>query len=90
MFFPNVKPRKFTITPYFYVNKSEQEEERKHRIKFRRLRRRTPQAQKSVVRLVILAIFLLFFLIYFWGLVKQEQRTFKIEDIRIEEAPSNQ
>ncbi|MFQ5864586.1 MAG: hypothetical protein ACE5IW_05085 [bacterium] len=54
------------------------------------MRRRTPQAQKSVVRLVILAIFLLFFLIYFWGLVKQEQRTFKIEDIRIEEAPSNQ
>jgi cell division septal protein FtsQ len=90
MFFPKVKPRKFTITPYFYVKKNEEEEsEGKHRIRFRRLRRKPAQGQKSIVRLAILAILILFFLYYFWGLVEQEKRTFKIEDVKIEEAPSN-
>ena len=88
MFLPDIKPRKFTFTPYYYVKEEVQdEEEGQHGIKFRRIRRRSPRVKKPINRLVLLTIFVVFALYYFWKLVDEQKRTFKIEDIRIEEAP---
>ncbi|MFQ5825139.1 MAG: hypothetical protein ACE5JB_13895 [bacterium] len=90
MFFPKAQPRKFTFTPFYYIKEDEKEKNKEqHRIKFKRLRHRTPHTQKSIVIMAVLVVLILFFSFYFWGLVKKEQRTFQIEDIKIEEAPNN-
>lgn len=91
MLLPHFKPRKFTFTPYYYDKETEEQEEDQepHRIKFRRIRRKSTLVKKPISRLVLLAILVLFALYYFWKLVEEESRTFKIEDVIIEESPSD-
>ena len=84
MLFYKIKPRRFTFTPYYYEPKEEDEEQEQHpRIRFRHIRRKTRLRKKPIVHLAILAILLLLGLIYFWRLVEEDNRTFKIEDIEI-------
>lgn len=89
MLFPKVKPRKFTFVPYYCDRDEAEKESDGHRIKFRRIKRRTPPARKSVFRMVLLAILIIYSMYYFWGLVEKENQRFKIEDIRIEGTPTN-
>lgn len=91
MLFPRFTPRKFTFTPYYYDKEAEEQEadQEQHRIKFRRIRRKVTLVKKPISRLVLLAILILFALYYFWKLVEEESRTFKIEDVIIEESPSD-
>lgn len=88
-FFKKRQSRRFHFTPYYYENEVDQEDAGSGpRIKFKKIRRGAPVSKKSVRSLVFLAILLLFCLFYLWGLGNDEMRTFKIEDIKIEETPN--
>ena len=84
------QPRKFTFTPFYYVEHIPEDKQAaaKPRIKFRRLRSGVSTSSKSVKIKIVFAILLVIFLYYFRGLVEAERNNFKIEDIRIEETPN--
>lgn len=88
-FFGRRQVRQFHFTPFYYKEEVEEESEGTGpRIKFRKIRRGSPVAKKSIKGLVVLAVLLLFGFFYLWGLVNEETRSFQIEDIKIEETPN--
>jgi hypothetical protein len=91
MLFQNLRQKKpsreFRFTPYYYEVKEPGEAEDGPRIRFRRIRSRAPVQQKSIRGFVVLALFIIFFLAYYWQAGLSSLRTYKLEDIRIEEIP---
>lgn len=89
--FQKSRPRKFAFTPFYYnkENETENDDPEQPRIKFRRYRRPELGTSKSVKIKIVFAILLVLFLYYFRGLVEQDNRHFRIEEIKIEETPSN-
>ncbi len=83
--------RKFSFTPFYYEKQSveEKEDPNQSRITFKRIRSRATTATQSLKLKLIFAILLILFLYYFKGLVEIEKQNFRIEDIKIEEIPSN-
>lgn len=86
-FFSRRPIRKFRFTPYYYIKQEDEEESNGPRIRFKKIRRGTVNTKKSILGMVILAVFLIFCLFYLWSSVEQEQRTFRIEDLKVEEVP---
>ncbi len=86
-FFVRRRPRQFGFTAYYYQTEEEKEQD-EARIKFRRLRKNARTSRGSVKSLAFLVIFLSFCLYYLWTLVEPQTRTFELENIRIEIAPS--
>jgi len=88
--FTKRKPRSFGFTPFYYQEKVDQEtDEHSPRIKFRRIRTNVTVGKRSVTSMVVLAVLLLAMLIYFWNLVNRDFSTSELENIRIEEIPSD-
>jgi len=88
-FFVRRQVRQFSFTTYYYTKPEDKEAEGDQpRIQFRQIRRGTRLEKKPVKTKVALFLLLLFFMYYFWGLVSEEARTFQLEEIRIEQAPS--
>ncbi|RMF57102.1 MAG: hypothetical protein D6743_19390 [Calditrichaeota bacterium] len=84
--FARKEPRRFSFTPFYYNEKAEEEtgSNGAPRIRFKRLRRGV-SGKKSVRGMVFLALLVLLFLWYFWAVVGEGQKEFKLEDIKIEE-----
>jgi len=82
------EPRKFAFTPFYYKEEQEEAQPGERRIRFKRIRRRQVTSKKTVRLTIAFAILVLIFLLMFWDLVRLGVQSFKLEDIKIEEAPS--
>ncbi|RME01426.1 MAG: hypothetical protein D6814_01565 [Calditrichaeota bacterium] len=83
MFMPQQTFRRFEFKPYYYDPDKEEEDE-KHRIKFRRLLKSPKPVKKPVRRWLILAIGVLFIIWYLQSIQKPakiEVQHIQIEDI---------
>jgi len=90
VFFLKKQRRQFKFTTYYYKEPDYNEkDDTKPRIQFRQIRRGVILQKKAVRIKIFLLVLLLFFLYYFWGMINQDNRTFQLEDIKIEQAPSN-
>ncbi len=84
------KPRSFDFTPFYYKEKeSKKIVEDAPRIRFRQIRTRITVGKRSVRSMLILTVIIIAMFIYFMRLVEQDLTTSELENIRIEEVPSN-
>ena len=93
MFFSNLfkqkRTRTFSYTPFYYeVDEEKGEAEDGPRIRFKRLTRGTVSSKNSVRMKVLFAVLLVVFLYYFQSLLEDDQKDFRIEDVRIEATPN--
>ena len=95
MFFSNFfkikqkRTRVFSFTPFYYkVDEEKGEAEEGPRIRFKRLTRGTVSSKNSVRMKMFFAVLLVVFLYYVQSLLEDDQRDFRIEDVRIEATPS--
>jgi len=90
-FFQRPQPRTFGFTPFYYDPEKDKERQPadQPRIKFCRVRKRILATKKSVRVKTLVVLIILVFLYFFWGLMEEAQKNFKIESIRVEETPSN-
>ena len=88
--FAKKEPRKFGYRPFLYREGDSENGGDGRRIKFARLRQRTSVSRRSVRSMILLAGLVLVFVIYFWQVIKQETRVYKIDDIKIEDTSAGQ
>ncbi len=84
MFLKQQKIRRFEYSPRFYKPESEEEDDGKRRIKFRRLTARKPVPKRSFWGMLIIIALLIFLIHYFSKLTKSDNKEFKFEELKIE------
>jgi len=82
MFLKHPKIRDFEYRPRFYTPLAEEDEE-DNRIKFRKLRRRTPVPKRSFMGMVIIIVVLMFLIRYLIK-ISSEEKNAPIEQLKIE------
>jgi hypothetical protein len=82
MFLKNQKIRDFEYKPRFYTLLTDEDEE-DNRIKFRKLRKRTPVPKRSFMGMVIVIIVLMFLIRYLIKISSAENNA-PIEQLKIE------
>jgi len=83
MFLKQPKIRRFSYSPRFYQPESEQDND-KHRIRFKRLTARKPAPKRSFWGMLILILILILLIRYLSSFVKADKEKFKFEDQKIE------
>lgn len=87
--FQQKRTRTFSFTPFYYkVDEEKGEAEDGPRIRFKRLTRGAVSSKNSVRMKILFAGLLVVFLYYFRSLLEDDQKDFRIEDVRIEATPN--
>ena len=81
MFLKNPKIRDFEFRPRFYKPATDEDEKR---IKFRKLKHKTPVKRRSFLGMIIIIVVLMFLIRYFYKLLSEDEKNVPIEQLKIE------